>query len=618
MKVVFQDYLDWENKPHAERELGLRMEKAAKTIGVESLFTANMGEVEKFKPDIIFPLHHFTPKLFDAYTIGCMWNPIDYIFQATSEENLFPLENIKSYDAYAVASTKVKGFLDALCFKSPFKRDLYTIYPSSVSSKSKPVAEFKKIAYIGSNWQLNRHRDLFLNSDKIAVYGPRDKWTYLIEGSDNYHGEVPFGSNYVRKVYRENGIGLCFHGDKHLEDNIPNMRVFEMASAGIVIFADKLPFIEEAFGDSVKYIDTSKDTKTIIEQIDYEYNWVLENKSKAREMASNANKIFNEKFTLEKQLEDIFHSYKKGVSDANRKQSNRSVEIIVRTDGNRGRLKETVQSFSNQTYENITIKFVYWGNDKEKFENKLKKVIPKNLKYQILEMKGRKDRSYNLYHGIRTSEADFIGICDDDDVLFKNHVSSLVEVLEQDKELAVAYSGVIMDRRTKEGSKRDLFFFHDFTEFEGKSYITSNSYLVRKSSIPYQIFKNDIPNISTGEDRMFLDLIHFNGGKFSFSERATSVFFRDSVNGDNVSSNTNEWEQNRPSYIAFLSKSSLEKNYLSHDGEREEEKEEEGKRPRGVAITAAMKKVLSKLIPFRVRRFILLLVKQLVESAQDI
>ena len=79
MKVVFQDYLDWGNKPHAERELGLRMENAARAIGVESLFTADIGKIEKFKPDIVFPLHHFTPKLFDAYTVGCMWNPIDYI-----------------------------------------------------------------------------------------------------------------------------------------------------------------------------------------------------------------------------------------------------------------------------------------------------------------------------------------------------------------------------------------------------------------------------------------------------------------------------------------------------------------------------------------------------------
>ncbi|MGI6443885.1 MAG: glycosyltransferase [Candidatus Dojkabacteria bacterium] len=612
MKVVFQDYLDWGNKPHAERELGLRMENAARAIGVESLFTADIGKIEKFKPDIVFPLHHFTPKLFDAYTVGCMWNPIDYILEATKEEKFTPLENIKSYDAFAVSSTKVKDFLDVLGFKSPFKRDLYTIYPSSMSSECNPVSEFKKIAYIGSNWQLDRHRDLFLNSNKIAVYGPHDKWTYVIEGSDNYYGEVPFGSDHVRNVYRENGIGLCFHGEKHLKDNIPNMRIFEMASAGIVVFADKLPFIEEAFGDSVKYIDISKDTKTIIEQIDYEYNWVLENKSKAREMASNANKIFNEKFTLEKQLKDIFHSYKKGVSDVNREQSNKSVEIIVRTDGNRGRLKETVQSFSDQTHKNIIVKFVYWGNDKEKFENRLEEIVPKNLKYQILEMKGRKDRSYNLYHGIRTSEADFVAICDDDDVLFKNHVSSLVEMLEQDKELAVAYSGVIMDEMTKKGSRRELFFFHDFIDFESKSYITSNSYLIRRRSLPYQIFSNEIPNISTGEDRMLLDLIHFNGGKFSFSEKATSVFFRDSIHSDNISSDIKEWERNRPSYIAFLNKSALEKNYLSRDDKGKKEKKE------NVGKAGIVKKIMGKLIPFRVRRFILLLVKQLVESSKKV
>jgi hypothetical protein len=111
---------------------------------------------------------------------------------------------------------------------------------------------------------------------------------------------------------------------------------------------------------------------------------------------------------------------------------------------------------------------------------------------------------------------------------------------------------------------------------------------------------------------MLLDLIHFNGGKFSFSEKATSVFFRDSIHSDNISSDIKEWERNRPSYIAFLNKSALEKNYLSRDDKGKKEKKE------NVGKAGIVKKIMGKLIPFRVRRFILLLVKQLVESSKKV
>lgn len=620
MRIAFQDFPEWGKIPHAEKELGVRMEKAALAIGAEALYSGNLEEIRKFKPDIVFSLHFFTPKLFDAYTIGCMWNPISAFSEAVAMKGKYPYENVKSYDAFATASPIIANFLDTLCFKSPFRRDMYTLYPSALSSEYEPVSNFNKVAYIGSNWQGDRHRDLFLKSDKIAIFGPRDRWKDIINESHNYYGEVPFGSNYVRKVYRDNGIGLCFHSPNHLKDNLPNMRIFEMAAAGIVIFADKLPFIEEAFGDSVKYIDTSKGTNAIVEQIDYEYNWVLGNQSKAKEMAACANEIFNKNFTLEKLLKDILISYEENTSASFSKKKQASVELIVRTHGGRSKLKESIQSFANQTYKNISITFIYWGDKKEQFEEELRRIVPSRLKYRIIEMRNRTDRSYNLYFGIRSSKAEFIGICDDDDYLFKDHISSLVDILERDKNLAVAYSGVIMDEKSIRGISRELFFFHDFTDFETKSYITSNSYLVRRENIPYQVFDNNISDISTGEDRMFLDLIHFNKGRFAFSERATAVFSRDLVKGDNISNDIEVWKKNESMYKAFLMKSSLEKNYLFYN--KEEKIEESIKVPEEVKESSSVAKryikIFEKLIPFKFRRFLLQLVKELVESSEKI
>ncbi len=619
MKVVFQGQLEWENKPHAEKELGRRMRDACLNLGLESLSTSNITEIENFNPDIVFPLHHFTPKLFDAYTIGCMWNPIKDVENSSSANLMHTFENIKSYDACAIASPNIERYLDNLFFKSPVFRSKYTIYPSANKSDFSPIKEFNKIAYVGSNWQGDRHKEIFLNTDKIGVYGPSKSWEYLKKQTSNYYGEVSFNKSSILNIYKKSGIGLCFHAENHLRENVPNMRIFEMAAAGVLIFADKLQFIKQEFGDSVIYIDTEKSSKEIIEQIDYYYNWALNNREKAVEMAEAANKIFNKKFTLEKLLNDIISQYKdeKRISSYKLKEKP-SVEIIMRTDGKRSTINDAIKSVVEQTYKNVSLCLIYWGDDIKSFEKMIKKLIPSSFKYRVINQKLRKDRSYNFYTGIKSSQSDYLGFLDDDDAFFKNHIETLLRIFEQDIQASLVYSGIVKRETHKGYSKRDLSFFHDFFNFEGESFITSNSYLVKRKSIPPCVLQNSIPIVSTGEDRMFLDILFKKGLRFVFSEKVTSLFNKDNILFSNVSFKPEEWTKNIYLYEAFLRKSSLMMPYIKDSTHIESSTLNKQEKEISRKVVDFLKFLSQKTIPFKIRRFILLIVKDLVSSSSSI
>ncbi|MBP8689283.1 glycosyltransferase [Patescibacteria group bacterium] len=620
MKIAFQDKLEWYMLPHAEKEIGIRMRNACVSLNIDAIYSSDAGVISQFSPDIVFPLHHYIPKIFDSYTIGCMWNPPAFldacVFPINSLMNTF--ENIKSYDAYAIASSTIDDYLNTINFRSPIVRDKFILYPSSCKHEFPPVENFKRIAYVGSNWQGDRHKDLFLECNKINVYGPENSWEYLNGGASKYCGEVPFGNDAIYKVYRENGIGLCFHSREHLEANVPNMRIFEMAASGILIFADRLRFIEENFGDSVIYIDTTKSTEEIIEQIDEKYYWALSHPQKATEMAFEANKVFNKKFSLEKLIGDIVDQYNSQSISKPKTKHNASVEIIMRTDGKRSTIKESINSIADQTYKNILLTFIYWGESKDLFEEWIKSYVPKSLKYRILSFNERKDRSFNFYSGIRNAKADYIGFCDDDDILFKNHVESLVRLLKNDKTATVAYSGSIVKETKGRLTKRDLAYFHEFFNFENTSFITSNSYLVRKKDIPFNIMNYEIPYLSAIEDKIFLDCLFLSNRKFLFSESVTCLFTRDLKKNRNVSYNAEEWDKNMSYYRGFIQKSSKFMEYVNHNVETPISflsNEKTGKSSRFLKILRFLSK---KLIPHRIRRYILLIVKELISSSNNI
>lgn len=63
------------------------------------------------------------------------------------------------------------------------------------------------------------------------------------------------------------------------------------------------------------YIDTSKDAKDVVNQIDNHLKWIKSNPDKVHEMTKNAYDIFISKYTLEELLENIAHMHERILLD---------------------------------------------------------------------------------------------------------------------------------------------------------------------------------------------------------------------------------------------------------------------------------------------------------------
>jgi spore maturation protein CgeB len=541
MKIVFQKVPQWEHKPNAENELSSRLLLAVESIsGVEAISSSNVAAISSFSPDIILPLHFFLPKLFDAFTIGCMWNPT----YALEENDAW--DNIRSYDGYGVASEKQKELVAALKFNSPSSYFTAPIYPSTNKTVFQPPTTLENAAYIGSNWDRRRHGELLLATSSVMILGPKESWQQLKEKGLNYGGEVPFDGKTVLEAYRRSGIGLALHHSAHNDEGIPCMRPFEIAASGAVMIADQNPFVLNVFGDNALYIDSTLDGESMAEQIDMHVAWIKNHPGQAQEMARECNRIFNTNYALEVLLDNLLQELE-SYSVKQRKrmvQDPPAVEILIRTDGNqKEKLFRAIESINKQSYPNVRARIIYRGG--QSLLDNLKVEVLDNfptLTVNYCEVYQSPDRGTQFYTGLKEAKADFVGFLDHDDILFSDHVGNLMKILLENKEIALAYSGSV--RVWEEGippgdeDQRKLAFFYGLNDETGlKSVIVSNSYIVRRDSIPSHLLFQPIPKIDSKEDYIFLELLKDAGKRFKFSEKVTCAFYWRSSKEDNSAFN---------------------------------------------------------------------------------
>jgi glycosyltransferase involved in cell wall biosynthesis len=118
-------------------------------------------------------------------------------------------------------------------------------------------------------------------------------------------------------------------------------------------------------------------------------------------------------------------------------EENPLVSIIVRTKDRPKLLKKALQSITDQTYRPIEVILVNDGGcdlDIEEMKNILNDV---SLNYTRFEKNAGRAYAGNI--GIQNAQGKYVGFLDDDDRLYKNHVSELVNFFEG-KDCTVAYS----------------------------------------------------------------------------------------------------------------------------------------------------------------------------------
>jgi glycosyltransferase involved in cell wall biosynthesis len=531
----------------AESELARRICLAAKELNWEAIETNSSAILRDFKPDFVLAMHFDTPKLTGFPTYGCMWNPPTFFSKykgnIRSKDSInIVYKNVCSYDAYLSSSLKMDSWIEEklrITNKKYFTTRFYTSCNQTVYQT--PNLDNPHLVYIGANWDGNRFEEFFKildNQEYTRIYGNQKKWNYL---NNSYKGTLPFDGRSVLNTLNEAGVGLCLHTLDHTESDIPSMRIFEIVASGAIAICGKHSFIEEAFGNSVLYIDTQLEPMRQVEQITEHIAWIVNNKKTAIEMSYESHRIFIQKYSLEKLLTDIIPHHQKLIqskgftlskqleSDDN---STHKVQFIIRVgDRKLNVIKRALDSIANQSHRNIELIIV-----KYKEINGLSDLLnlySNKMRVILIESKNTGYRSTQLLDGLNALDADYFAILDDDDLIHINHVSTLINILRNNQQIGVAYGGVIRVWEAYEGKEMDLYlselsclaYFETFSinkviNFE--HFITSNCYIARKELIN-EILNSD-PKLTVGED--YFLLLHLCGKTdFLFSYEVTSEFY---------------------------------------------------------------------------------------------
>jgi hypothetical protein len=218
---------------------------------------------------------------------------------------------IQEYDAFFPCTTDT-SWLQIALKKLKKKPHILQIYISAYAMEYVPLS-YKKLFYCGNNWDQRRkskgYKSLFTfleSQGYLAVYGKKKDWPALTSA---LHAPLPFDGHSLIQAIQENGIVLCLHSTHHLKSGAPTARIFEAAAAGAVIISDRHPFIMTEFGDSVLYIDESKDPQTMAQEIDSHMRWIQSHPVESEQKARKAHQIFVEKFSIDKQLQKIVQLY---------------------------------------------------------------------------------------------------------------------------------------------------------------------------------------------------------------------------------------------------------------------------------------------------------------------
>ena len=180
----------------------------------------------------------------------------------------------------------------------------YQYFYFSVSKKQSQFSEleYSKLFYSGARWDKRRGENysklynLLDQAGYFNIYGPEDSWK---DYPNSYKGMLPFDDTIYLKAIKDSGVILVVHSKEHYNNKLPSGRIFEALASSALIISDNMKFVKDNFSNNILYIDPSLPQKELFLQIDNHMKWIKANPLKSREMASNANKIFQEKFVME-------------------------------------------------------------------------------------------------------------------------------------------------------------------------------------------------------------------------------------------------------------------------------------------------------------------------------
>ncbi len=552
----------------AETEFSRRIQEAARRLGWDAAEVGSSTEIKRFKPDFVVALHFRTPKLTQYPTYGSMVTPPSFF----ADDDQF-IKNILSYDTYLCSSEHIKSWLKDILYltqKNYFFVPWYTT--CQLVPYRAPQIEVPRLFYAGTNWDGPRFGELFARLDTeqfLEIYGPKSAWTHI---KHSYRGVLPFDGVTILNALNTAGVGLCLHRKEHCDAATPSSRIFEIAASGAVAICQEHPFIKNVFQDSVLYLECTDDAQRLTGQISGYMQWIAGNPEGALRLSRRAYDIFAQNYTLEKLLADLAPRHQQLVErkkfTPNRSPKalgDKSAQFIVRVgDRGVGYVERALDSIACQSYPQVGAIIVQY-----KEVPNLSRLLDKynnRLPIQLVHSSYTGSRSTQLWDGLKAVSSEYFCVLDDDDAIHPNHLSLLVQLLDQFGDCGVAYSGAIRiwESGPATGASAELpaepselMYFEPFDL--GRlvtldNFITSNAFVARGSLL------NDLgndPQLPLLED-LFLLLFLCRKTNFVFSYEATCEFcWRGQKNDNSVLMNRQNWEAARKRIEKLLWKDSV-------------------------------------------------------------
>jgi hypothetical protein len=312
----------WPEIKTAEDECIARLKVAARALGLEcvevhadgTLLETPGAAVSHEDVDFVLHLHYDTPKRYDAFSIVALWNPLRFYHEWGYERTS---RNLTTHDDFisclsVAADDHVTRMVRNTGTHLPPR---FHLFHSTADVVHPPSLGDGKLFYAGINWEAlsggkSRHQEVLKRLDGtglLRIYGPTIfSGVRVWAGYQSYVKEVPFDGVSMIDEISKAGVALVLSSAAHKESALMSNRLFESIAAGALVICDENPFAARHFGDALLYIDSRCSEDRIEQDIRRHLQWAQDNPQQALEKIARAQAIFREKFTLVRNLRELY------------------------------------------------------------------------------------------------------------------------------------------------------------------------------------------------------------------------------------------------------------------------------------------------------------------------
>ncbi len=510
----------WPEIKTAEDECIARLKLAAKMLGVECveinadgtlLFSPHL-KVSKKNVDFVIHLHYDTPKLYDAFSFVVLWNPLKFYHEWGYRRCS---RNLTTHDDFISCSSDAADSHVARMVRTSYTHlpKRFHLYHSAPEVMHPPSLGEGKLFYAGINWEVisggkSRHQEVLKRLDKtglLRIYGP-----YLFQGVrvwagyDSYVREIPFDGISMIDEISKAGVALVLSSQAHKDSELMSNRLFESLAAGALIICDENSFAKKFFGDSLLYIDSRSPVEQIFTDIMLHLDWARAHPDLALEKIAKAQALFSQKFTLTRNLSDLYMGLAERKHELLIRQNppaSPPLKIrlnLLMLDYSESILRTHIDSVQVQEYQNFSPALVVDSRVARKFRQDIEAILATSaIEIALIEVdyfshclhpeiKSRRRLGEIIQTLLGTTAgADAFMIVAPNERLFSNHLAVLGGALQRDPNVhCAATAAILLDGDAPVHSVHELI---DFTHVNHTGAQGFGRFIFRMATIPQDI-----------------------------------------------------------------------------------------------------------------------------------